>query len=388
MKKVRFGVVGVNGMGAAHAGYLKKGEVKNAELTAICDIDKAIGDRRAAEWDVPVFYNHKDLFNSGLIDAVIIATPHYFHPPIGMDAFKKGIHVISEKPMAVTVGEARKFARAAEKHPELRFACMFQMRTSHTFRKMKEMIDKGMLGEIYRVIWQATMWFRPQAYYDSGGWRATWDGEGGGVLLNQAPHQLDMFTWLCGMPNKCTAKTFLHHGHDIQTEDDTMAFFEFPNGATGLFVTSTRDYPGTDRLEICGETGRLVFLNGKLTYDKIIPGVRRFSDETDSAWSQPKCETIEVEVPTKGRSGHSAVTQNFVDSILKGTPLIAPGVEGVNGVELANAMILSGIRGKDVKIPVNAREYDEFLAEMIAKNKGRKKGGRRVKNTGPEFHKV
>lgn len=392
MNQVRIGVVGVKGMGGGHCGYLANKEVKGAKLAAVCDIVPEIADHVADVHKVPAFYDHKSMFKSGEIDAVIIATPHYFHPPIGMDAFKSGIHVLSEKPMAVTVSEARKFVRAAKRYPDLKFALMFQMRTEPLYRKIKQMIEKGEIGEIRRANWNATFWFRPQAYYDSGGWRATWDGEGGGVLLNQAPHTLDMFQWLVGMPKTCTAKTYLAHGHDIEVEDDTMAMFEYENGATSMFVTATTDYPGSDRLEIAGDKGTIVIeRNQPPTLYKVKgKGVREFSNTTDSAWSTPKVEPKEITY-RKTPAGHYVITQNWVDAIRKDTELIAPGEDGINSVELANAMIYSGVTGEEVKFPLKPKVYDEFLQKMIKKHstkKKTKKGKRKVKNTGPEFHKV
>ena len=271
MKEVKLGIIGLGIMGTEHINTVEKS--KNIRLAAVCDIKKDLADERAKKNNVPAYYSANDLINSGEVDAVLIATPHYFHTPITIDAFEAGLHVISEKPIAVHKADAEKMIAAHAKHPKLVFSAMFQVRTDSFFKKIKEIIDSGELGEIYRVNWLITNWFRTQTYYNSGTWRATWKGEGGGVLLNQAPHQLDLFQWMFGMPVKVRAYCSLGKYHDIEVEDDVTAYCEFKEGFSGMFITSTGEAPGTNRLEIMADRGRLVFEDGKIKFDKTVRNI-------------------------------------------------------------------------------------------------------------------
>ena len=265
MEKVRFGVIGIGNMGSGHVQNLAAGKIPGAELAAVCDIKPA-----RLEWakgicgdKIAYFEDSHALITSGLVDAVIIATPHYFHPIIGIDAFENGLNVLSEKPIGVYTKKVREFMDAAKKSGKT-FGIMYNQRTDHFYQKMREMVQNGELGDLKRCVWIITDWYRTQAYYNSGGWRATWSGEGGGVLLNQCPHNLDLLQWICGLPVRVRA--FCHNGkwHNIEVEDDVTAYMEFPNGATGVFVTSTADAPGTNRFEITLERGKLVCEDDKL----------------------------------------------------------------------------------------------------------------------------
>ncbi len=358
MDQVRIGVVGVGGMGQAHAGYM--GELEEAELTAVCDIEPDVCQSIAQKHQVPGFEKHTDLLDSGLVDAVVIATPHYFHPPIAIDAFERGIHVLSEKPIAVTVGAADEMIAAAQKSG-CQFSVMYQMRTEPLSRAARKIIDQGRLGELYRT--NLTMgWYRSQAYYDSGTWRATWTGEGGGVLLNQAPHGLDLFTWLGGLPNRVQAQVRTRL-HDIEVEDEAFAFLEYPNGAHGYLYTSVIESPGTDRMEFCGDKGKLVIEGGQLHLWELETPISRFTTETEEMWASPSAHRVEVQIP-QAPSGHQEITRNFVAAILRGESLIAPGAEGLMAMELINAVILSGQRGKPVELPVDRDEYEALMEQL------------------------
>ena len=257
---LKLGIIGVGNIGSGHVERVNEGACPNIVITAVAD-------RRASrrEWakehlpEAQIFVEGSDMIKSGACEAVLIATPHYQHPTLAQEAFKAGLHVLCEKPAGVYTLQVRDMIAEADKHPELTFAMMFNQRTNCVYRKMKEMIDGGEIGEIKRMNWIVTDWYRTQHYYDSGAWRATWKGEGGGVLLNQCPHQLDLLQWLCGLPAKVHA--FAHEGkwHDVEVEDDVTAYLEFPNGATGVFITTTGDAPGTNRLEVTGTKGTLTY---------------------------------------------------------------------------------------------------------------------------------
>jgi len=388
MNKVRMGIIGTGGMGRHHANYMNS--VEGAVLTAVCDIDRAALDKVSIE-GVRKFERYEDLLDSGLVDAVLIATPHYFHCPIARDAFARGIHVLSEKPQAVSINDARRTNEAYEKvRNRLKYGIMFQCRTEARYIKMRQLIADGELGEITRITWIATNWFRTHAYYASGGWRATWKGEGGGVLINQCPHNLDLLQWIPGglMPSRVTAVAAIGKTHPIEVEDECSAILEYPNGAIGHFITSTGEAPGTDLLEICGDRGKLTARDGKLIFSRCRQSVSEFNRTSPESFAKP--ETWEIDVPFRSNrpEGHKVVTQAFVDAILKGTPMIAEGVEGARGLEIGNAMLMSGLTRKPVDLPMDGAEFDRFIEDMAAKYGGRKTLGVReaVVDLSKSFH--
>ncbi len=372
MDKVRFGIVGFGNMGTGHCKYLNAGEIEGATLAAICDIKPAkLEMAKKAYPDVALFDNHMDMFKSGKIDAVIIATPHYFHPTIGIDAFNCGINVISEKPAGVYTKQVEEIMAVAKKSG-LAYGMMFNQRTNPMYQKMREMVQGGELGSLYRCVWIITDWFRTQSYYDSGDWRATWDGEGGGVLLNQCPHQLDLWQWIFGMPTRIHA--FCHEGkyHNIEVEDDVTAYAEYANGATGVFITTTGEAPGTNRFEITGTLGKLVAEGNTLKFTKNEVDAAEFSRTSDQGFGRPKTEYIEYKFENGGPQ-HKGITQNFTDHLIKGTPLLASGYEGINGLSISNAMMLSSWKNDWVNLPNDGEEFWAELQKKIASVKNREK---------------
>ncbi|HZT43254.1 MAG TPA: Gfo/Idh/MocA family oxidoreductase [Chthonomonadaceae bacterium] len=361
-EKVRFGVIGTGGMGSGHCNMIPK--IPETRLTAVCDIDPQICASIAAQYEVPGFTNHLELLDSGLVDAVVIATPHYFHPPIAIDAFARGLHVLSEKPIAVTVSAADAMIEAA-KESGRKFAVMYQMRTEPQNRAAKQVVDSGRLGKIYRTS-MVMGWYRTQAYYDSGGWRATWTGEGGGVLINQAPHSLDLFSWLAGLPVRLTGQTRTRL-HDIEVEDEAFALLEYANGAHGYLYASTTEVPNHQMLEICGDQGKLVLHGSSLRVFAVDGSIREFTGNSTAMWATPQNEEVPVELPeAPSQPGHAAITQNFARAILFDEPLVSPGAEGLNAVELIGGTILSSKTGKTVSLPVDRAEYDRLLTELKA----------------------
>ncbi len=359
MKKVKFAVIGLGGMGNTHIEILKS--LPNVELMALCDVKKDVVEEKARELKILAYTDYKKLLKEKIVDAITIATPHYFHPPIAIKAMEIGIHVLCEKPVAVSVSEADKMAKKAEE-TNIKYAVMYQRRTEAVYQKAKEMIDCGLLGEIYRTCIIATG-YRTQAYYNSGLWRGTWKGEGGGVLINQAPHDLDMFIWLCGMPKSITAITKVQK-HNIEVEDFAHALIEYKNGALGYLAVSTVEVPGTHSYEICGEKGKMIISGKKIKFAKVEPPVIEHCKTSTEAWDSPKIEWEDVPVEQKVE-GHKVIMENFIASILNGEKLIAPGQEGIYSVELINAIILSSKKGKKVDLPLDRNEYDKLLKKLI-----------------------
>ncbi len=372
MDKVRVAIIGVGNMGSAHTQFIKN--VPGAELTAICDIDRAKADQFAAEANARAFYSTDDLFAARCVDAVIVAVPHYFHTPITIAAFEHGLHVLCEKPIAVTKSDAQKMIDAHARHPELRFALMFQQRTLEAHKKIKKLIEGGEFGTIMRVNWIVTDWFRSQSYYDSGSWRATWGGEGGGVLLNQCPHHLDLFQWFFGLPAMVRSNIEIGKYHEIEVEDDVNTFCKFADGSTGNFCTSTGEYPGTNRLEISGSRGRMVFEDGVIKFRRTEEDVLKFCRSTPESF--PSMQTWDIEIPYKKDTGHphQDVIENFIASILNpAVKLVAEGEEGIRAIEFGNAMLYSGLKNVEVPIPMDTVKYDAMLQELIANSRFVKK---------------
>ncbi len=363
LSDVRVGVIGL-GMGSGHARRLLQGEIQGASLGAVCDLDP---ERCVAFADVPSYQDVAVFLSEAAIDAVIVATPHFSHVPLALQAFAASKHVLVEKPLAVQKSDCERIIQEADAHPELVFAEMFNQRTNPLYIKLKQLIDDGELGELRRINWIITDWFRTESYYASGGWRATWHGEGGGVLVNQCPHNLDLLQWLCGMPSKL--RSFCHLGkyHDIEVEDEVTSYLEYPNGATGIFVTSTGEAPGTNRLEIIGERGKVVVENNAIQWTRNEVPMSDFSRDTEQRFGGPATWDISIPVAAND-SEHKAVLQQFVSRIQGVGTLVADGREGIHSVELANAMLLSSELDKTIDLPMSSAEFSALLEKLIAQS--------------------
>jgi predicted dehydrogenase len=358
--KVRLGIVGVGGMGGGHAREILAGKIKECELTAVCDSVPGVLERFPG---VKAFTDYSKMIQSGEIDAVLIATPHFTHTGMGVAALEQGLHVLVEKPISVDKADSERLV-AAHTDPKQIFAAMFQMRLDSRMIKLRRMIREGELGTIRRINWIVTDWFRTEAYYASGIWRATWAGEGGGLLVNQCPHNLDMLQWLFGMPK--TVRGFCQMGryHDIEVEDDVTAYLEYADGTTAVFVASTGEAPGTNRLEIAAENGRILVEADHLVFKRNVMPMTEFSRTTREGFAKPENEEVRIPI-VAAPGGHLAILQNFVNAILHGEALIAPAREGINSVELANAILYSSFQKKSIDLPLNSAEYASFLKEKM-----------------------
>jgi len=356
---VRLGIVGLGNMGSGHVAGMPR--IKRCELTAVCDV---VPEKLARYGDFKTFTSSAEIIRSGEIDAILLAVPHYDHTTIGIDALQNGIHVLTEKPISVHKADCERLI-AAHTNKDLVFAAMFNQRTDPFYQRIRSVVQSGELGEIRRTACIATNWFRSEAYYSSGGWRATWAGEGGGVLLNQCPHTLDLFQWICGMPTKIRAFCNFGKFHNIEVEDEVTAYLEYANGATGIFVATTGEAPGTSRLEIAGDRGKLVFENDKITFDRTEMSVAEFNRTTTEAFGTPKIWNCEIPERNHGPQ-HIGILQNFVDVILDGGSLIAPAAEGIHSVEFANAMLYSTFTDSTVNLPLDSAAYEAALKERIA----------------------
>jgi predicted dehydrogenase len=369
MNKVRIGIIGLGNIGQHHFGYLTAGKVSRAEVVAVSD---AVAAKLEKYKPLKTFTDGEELMRSGLVDAVIIATPHYQHTTLGIAALKQGLHVMVEKPISAHKADAERLIAAHQQHPKLVFAGMFQLRAEPRYLKIQNLIQGGDLGEIVRMSWIMTDWFRTEAYYASGGWRATWKGEGGGVLLNQCLHNLDAMQWLLGMPARVRGFCQLGRFHNIEVEDNVSAYLEYPNGATGTFVSSTGEAPGTNRFEIVGTRGKVLLEADKLSFTRNEADMIEFSRTAKLGFAKP--EVWNVSIPFENApNGHAVLMQNFINAILDGEPLIAPGEQGIHSVELANVMLYSSLLGQTVELPMDSAAYEKKLDQLIAGSKIEKK---------------
>lgn len=348
MRKIKVGVIGVGTIGTAHASCIYNGEIEEMELCALCDNDKARIEELKTEFvGIPLFENSAELIKSGLVEAVIIATPHYLHPEISAFALKNNCHTMCEKPIAVYTLAAAEPIKAKEEGKST-FAIMFNQRANKLFKMAREMVLSGEIGEILENVWIITNWYRTQEYYDSSSWRGTWQGEGGGVLMNQAPHNLDLWQWICGMPKRIKSICYEGKHHNIEVEDEAIIYAEYENGANGVFITSTGHKYGTNRFEITGTKGKIVLEKGTLTC------------ETD------KGATV---ISDEDYNGHKELLINFARSVLNKEELIAKGEEGLNQLMLCNGAYLSSWKGGEwIDLPFDEGEYLNLLKSKVEKS--------------------
>ena len=369
MDEVRLAIVGFGNMGSAHAACVHSGKIQGLRLAAVCDISEVRRTLCREKYpDVPVFSDAREMFASGLADAALVAVPHRLHAEIGIQAIQAGLHLLSEKPLDARLSRARQLVDAANASDRV-FAIMFNQRTNPLFRRAREIVRSGELGSLKRSIWIITNWYRSQRYYDSGAWRATWAGEGGGVLLNQAPHNLDLWQWICGMPESLVGFCDIAKYHDIEVEDDATIYARYANGAAGTFITTTGEYPGTNRLEIAGELGKIVIEEGTLKWWRLRESEKgiRFSADSNSPAINMDYEEIR---PSERETAHAGILQNFTNAILFGEPLISPGADGLNQLELTNAAYLSSWLGnREIELPLDADRYDCELDARALRSK-------------------
>lgn len=371
-RTVRLGVIGARGQGGFYAGLIERGRVPHMTLGALSGREATAGFAHERFPHVPFHDNVEGLLDSGDVDAVVTTVPHYLHAEVAQAAIERGIHVLVEKPLGVYTQQVSRLLSAAAARPEVVVGAMFNMRANPLWSRLKRVIDSGEIGRLRRGTWIITTWYRPQRYYDKDAWRGTWGGEGGGVLINQAAHQMDLWQWLCGMPASVFAKVPFGFAHDIDVDDDVTAVLNYGREGTGVFITATHDMMGVDRLEILGEQGKILVEDSqRATITRLHKPMREYSsamdDETigriihgDVDWGEFATTELVQGTPTYGVN-HVEVLENFARAILYGEPLLAPVADGMNAVRLSNAIILSGWLGREV--PVDFDE-DLFLDEL------------------------
>jgi predicted dehydrogenase len=368
----RFAVVGVGAnVFNMHAPALQSSAF---EIAAVCDVNLAAAERQAERFGCPYFADHREMLAAIRPDAVAVLTPHPFHAAIAIDCLNAGAHVLVEKPIAVQVAEADRMIAAAEQAGRL-LAVNLQHRTRGEIRTAKKLIESGRLGQIQRVEMVA-IWTRTAAYYAQAGWRGTWQGEGGGVLMNQSPHSLDLVCHLVGQPSRVVAwnRTMFHH---IETEDTSLAMLEWSTdgaaasdsaakraaGALGTLLVSTAQVGEPERLEIAGTRGVLQLSRGGLRLFEADTDLRTFLAENPAPFARP--ELVPQDVPLESGSGdHAAIYANFLDAITNGAPLVADGAQGRMSLELANALIYSSATSTQVPLPLDRAAYADRLDRL------------------------
>ncbi|MFD2611644.1 Gfo/Idh/MocA family protein [Paenibacillus gansuensis] len=382
--KIKVGVVGLGAIGNHHLKYLS--EMDQVELVGVCDIVTSNAEGKAAEYNTSAYANHVELLENTRLDFLIIAVPHYEHPRIAIDAFKRGIHVLCEKPIAVHLNDAYRMITAFEnaklQYPNLQFGIMFQERTLPFYSKLKDIVSSGELGTLARVTWIHTQWFRSQTYYDSGDWRATWAGEGGGILTNQCPHTLDVYQWLFGLPSLISGHAHIGKYHDIEVEDEVTAYFEHESGMIGHLIVTTAELPGTNRLEIVGDKAKVIMEHGKIWIHRYPEPLQAFTRTTTQRFVTWDITPEEITIDPAQPSGHKAVTELFVRRLQgENIDLIAEGIEGTGSLTLANGIMLSSFQGKPIQVPIDTDTYEFKLQELIQSSKYVKKP---ILETSPE----
>ncbi len=359
MENVRLGIVGLGNMGKAHLHNIRTGKVPGLRVTALCESVGTLPELLEGEHP---FTDVSQMIRSGRIDAILICTPHFSHTTIGIEALQHGLHVLVEKPISVHKADCERLIAAHTDKSKI-FAAMFNMRTNATFKKVKDLIDSGELGQVRRIHWEVTNWFRTNYYYATGGWRGTWKGEGGGVLMNQCPHNLDLFQWMFGMPQSVRGFCQFGRYHQVEVEDNVTAYMAWENGTTATFVTSTGEAPGANRLEIAAENGRLTVTDGvKIHFQRNRQPMGKFCMEAEAAFAMPENWSIEIPVEASGGQ-HVEILQNFTNAILKGEKLLSPAEQGIHSVELANAILLSTWQDKTIELPMSSADYERLLIE-------------------------
>ena len=371
MDKVRIGIIGMGNMGRFHANDLLDGKVPRGELAAV----GSTSPHKLEEYKekgVQIFGSGEEMIASGVIDALLIATPHYQHTSLGVAALEAGLHIMVEKPISAHKADAERLIDAAAARPDQVFGAMFQLRVEPRYQKIRELVQGGELGDLVRVLWVMTDWFRSEAYFQSGGWRATWKGEGGGVLLNQCLHQLDAMQWITGMPSKVRSHVGIGRWHDIEVEDDVTCYMEFANDASGAFITSSGETPGSNRFEIAGTKGRLILENDTLTLTRNAVPSDEWCKTSKIGFQKPEMTVEEIPIPGAD-APHATLMTNFVNAILDGEALIAPGPEGLGSVELANVMVYSGLKDEPVDLPMDGAAWEAELNDLISNSTHEKK---------------
>lgn len=372
--RVNIGIIGMGNMGKLY--YEKLSRMEHCRVVSIWSQKEEKVRELAAEYGVQGFTDYIAMLDAGNLDAVIVATPHYQHTTVTIEALLRNIYVLVEKPVAAHVKDAERMISVYEEQkkqsPDLIFAAIYQQRTLPQWQYIRQCVQDGKLGKLMRFAWFNTNWFRPQAYFNVGNWRGTWKGEGGGVLLNQCAHNLDMMWWLFGLPQAITCTASFGKYHDIEVEDEVHAILQYDGGLTGSFIASSSECPGTDRLEIVGEYGKLVYEHKKVALYRNEESSLDYIRHAKQAFGIVKHDVEETAWDDHTGPGHEQILADFIGAILEKRKPLVPAAEGLNSLMIINGMVLSSIRESKVRLPLDGNEYDLELQKLIQNSTYRK----------------
>ncbi len=379
MKKVRYGIIGVGVQGKKYADLIQSGKMENSVLTALCTTSEEKKTKLEDEYqDVSVFLDYKDMIKSKEVDAIITTCPSQYHTEIARNALVMGVSVLNEKPAGINsrqVSNLNAIYKRFKSKNNVSYGLVFNQRTNTIYQEIKKIIETKQLGDFRRINWIQNSWYRPKEYYESGFWRAKYSQEGGGLIINQAQHTLDLFYYMVGLPKKVFAKTLLGYQRDITTDSDVSVIFEYENGATGNYVSCTHDMMGTDRLEIDLSGGKIIVENEQCTIYTFFKDEKEVNltysnaeyKNIENIFIDKKIITNQNNAPDKQ---YLMIIENFSNNILNGEPLIADGLDSGFSVQMSDAINLSNYYGKELTIPVDEDDYLKFLAgKIIAENK-------------------
>lgn len=353
---LRYGLLGAGVVAGMHLDALA--QLEEVELVGIAAHDFDAAEARARDHGCRAFARNEELLAQEL-DVVVVGTPHPSHAELAIAALESGAHVLCEKPLAPEAREADAMIAAADRAGLLLGVC-FQQRFRPVIEAAKRLIDEGRLGTLVRAS-VVDPWYRPHAYYASADWRGTWKGEGGGILMNQAPHTLDLLCHLAGPPVTAWGLA-QRRAQPMEAEDTATALLTYPEGAVGTVAVSTLE-PGEQRIELVGDRGRIEIVGETLRFERFDPPISEHLVAATEMFAAPDRVAEEVELPP-GRGDHLALHTDFAAAAREGREPRVPGREALWSLELANAIVLSTHEQRAVPLPVDREAYRSLLAQL------------------------
>lgn len=367
MEKIRMAVIGIGIMGKKYAKMIREGMISGMRLGAVC-----CRSQENIQWakaqlgeEIPVFENTKQLFESSdLFDACLIVTPHKLHPEMIMQALDAGKHVFCDKPIGISMKQCQGIREKLDQSG-LVFAMMFHQRMYPKYERIHTLLENGTLGQIRRIMVENSRYYRTWYYHKSGSWRSSWKGEGGGALLNQGQHLLDIWQWLFGMPDSLYAMIPYGKYNDFSVDDEATILMKYPDKKTAVLILTTGEGTWTERMEIAGSKGTLILEDNHLTlhlYDQDLDDYKKTA--ACSSREEFKEKVLE-EVFPEDQEPYEEMLTDFAQAVLKKRPVRVNGLEGLNSLELTNAAYLSAWTGETVALPLDAERYERELEKRI-----------------------
>lgn len=374
MNQVRMAVIGTGSMGKKYAQMIAAGSVKDMVLTAVVCRSEANIEwaKEKLNQEVQIFPDADTLYAHGdLFDAVMIVTPHKLHPEMVKQGLLAGKHMFCDKPAGVSMKQCEEMARLA-REKDLKFAMMFHQRMYGKYLRIKELLEQNEIGVIRRVMMENSRYYRTQYYHKSGSWRSSWTGEGGGALINQGQHILDIWQWLVGMPQSVQAVIPFGKYNDFDVDDEATILMEYPDKRTAVFILTTGEGSWTERLEIVGSKGTILLEEDKLTISRYDQDLTEYGKNAQCNAREQMKETLTVEDYPKEKEPYEEMLADFADAILTDGSVAVSGLEGLHALELTNAAYLSAFTGKKISLPMDADEYEKELTRRMQDEQSRR----------------